>query len=121
ITGMVADPNGHLWLNGSRGLVRLESGPLRAALRSGQPVTPRLFDAIDGMPGIALQSGPIATAVLADDGLLWLATNQGLAWLDTTRSHVNAMAPSVRIGEVLYGSMHAPLRDGVRLPAGTSQ
>ncbi|MDT3454246.1 two-component regulator propeller domain-containing protein [Stenotrophomonas pavanii] len=121
ITGMVADPNGHLWLNGSRGLVRLESGPLRAALRSGQPVTPRLFDAIDGMPGIALQSGPIATAVLADDGLLWLATNQGLAWLDTTRSHVNAMAPSVRIGEVLYGSMHAPLRDGLRLPAGTSQ
>ena len=36
--------------------------------------------------------------VLADDGLLWLATNQGLAWLDTTRSHVNTMAPSVRIG-----------------------
>ncbi|WP_439448477.1 sensor histidine kinase [Stenotrophomonas sp. ATs4] len=121
ITGMVADPNGHLWFNGSRGLVRMESGLLRRALRSGLPVTPRLFDAIDGMPGIALQSGPIATATLADDGLLWLATNQGLAWLDTTHSHVNTMAPSVRIGEVLYGSKHEPLRDGLRLPAGTSQ
>lgn len=121
ITGMVADPNGHLWFNGSRGLVRMESGQLRRALRSGLPVTPRLFDAIDGMPGIALQSGPIATATLADDGLLWLATNQGLAWLDTTRSHVNSMAPSVRIGDVLYGSKHEPLRDGLRLPAGTSQ
>lgn len=121
ITGMVADPNGHLWFNGSRGLVRMESGQLHRALRSGLPVTPRLFDAIDGMPGIALQSGPIATATLADDGLLWLATNQGLAWLDTTRSHVNSMAPSVRIGEVLYGSKHEPLRDGLRLPAGTSQ
>lgn len=121
ITGMVADANGHLWLNGSRGLVRMESGLLRRALRSGLPVTPRLFDAIDGMPGIALQSGPIATAALADDGLLWLATNQGLAWLDTTRSHVNKMVPSVRIGEVLYGSEHEPLRDGLRLPAGTSQ
>lgn len=121
ITGMVADANGHLWLNGSRGLVRMESGLLRRALRSGLPVTPRLFDAIDGMPGIALQSGPIATAALADDGLLWLATNQGLAWLDTTRSHVNAMPPSVRIGDVLYGSKHEPLRDGLRLPAGTSQ
>ncbi|RXY82747.1 histidine kinase, partial [Salmonella sp. 3DZ2-4SM] len=52
---------------------------------------------------------------------LWLATNQGLAWLDTTRSHVNTMAPSVRIGDVLYGSEHQPLRDGLRLPAGTSQ
>ncbi|WP_313297508.1 triple tyrosine motif-containing protein [Stenotrophomonas sp.] len=121
ITGMVADANGHLWLNGSRGLVRMESGLLRRALRSGLPVTPRLFDAIDGMPGIALQSGPIATAALADDGLLWLATNQGLAWLDTTRSHVNSMPPSVRIGEVLYGSEHEPLHDGLRLPAGTSQ
>lgn len=121
ITGMVADPNGHLWFNGSRGLVRLGSDELRRTLRTGLPVTPRLFDAVDGMPGIALQSGPIATATLADDGLLWLATNQGLAWLDTTRSHVNTMAPSVRIGEVLYGSEHEPLRDGLRLPAGTSQ
>ncbi|HEL4266933.1 TPA: histidine kinase [Stenotrophomonas maltophilia] len=121
ITGMVADPNGHLWFNGSRGLVRLGSDQLRRTLRTGLPVTPRLFDAVDGMPGIALQSGPIATATLADDGLLWLATNQGLAWLDTTRSHVNTMAPSVRIGEVLYGSEHEPLRDGLRLPAGTSQ
>lgn len=121
ITGMVADARGHLWLNGSRGLVRLQSSQLRRALRTGMQVTPRLFDAVDGMPGIALQSGPIATATLADDGLLWLATNQGLAWLDTTRSHVNMMAPSVRIGEVLYGSAHQPLRDGLRLPAGTSQ
>ncbi|HEL2979312.1 TPA: histidine kinase [Stenotrophomonas maltophilia] len=121
ITGMVADAHGHLWLNGSRGLVRLESSLLRRALRSGSQVAPRLFDAVDGMPGIALQSGPISTAVLADDGLLWLATNQGLAWLDTHRSHVNAMAPSVRIGDVLYGSEQEPLRDGLRLPAGTSQ
>ncbi|KAG1396520.1 hypothetical protein G6F59_013791 [Rhizopus arrhizus] len=121
ITGMVADARGHLWLNGSRGLVRLRSNQLRRALRTGIQVTPRLFDAVDGMPGIALQSGPIATAALADDGLLWLATNQGLAWLDTTRSHVNMMAPSVRIGEVLYGSAHQPLHDGLRLPAGTSQ
>ncbi|MCI1145295.1 sensor histidine kinase [Stenotrophomonas muris] len=121
ITGMVADANGYLWLNGSRGLVRLGSDQLRRALRSRQPVTPRLFDAVDGMPGIALQSGPIATTALASDGLLWLATNQGLAWLDTTRSHVNTMAPSVRIGDVLYGSEHQPLRDGLRLPAGTSQ
>ncbi|HFK2921493.1 TPA: two-component regulator propeller domain-containing protein [Stenotrophomonas maltophilia] len=121
ITGMVADIRGHLWLNGSRGLVRLQSAQLRRALRTGLPVTPRLFDAVDGMPGIALQSGPISTAVLASDGLLWLATNQGLAWLDTTRSHVNTMAPSVRIGDVLYGSQQQPLHDGLRLPAGTSQ
>ncbi len=121
ITGMVADARGHLWLNGSRGLVRLQSSQLRRALPAGLQVTPRLFDAVDGMPGIALQSGPISTAALAGDGLLWLATNQGLAWLDTTRTHVNTTPPSVRIGDVLYGSEQQPLRDGLRLPAGTSQ
>jgi signal transduction histidine kinase/ligand-binding sensor domain-containing protein len=121
ITGMVADAQGRLWLNGSRGLVRLDSAHLRHALRAGLPVTPRLFDAVDGMPGVALQSGPISTAVLAGDGLLWLATNQGLAWLDTTHAHVNSMAPSVRIGDVLYGNVHEPLRDNMRLPAGTTQ
>lgn len=121
ITGMVVDGHGLLWLNGSRGLLRLDSTALREALARGQPVTPRLFDAVDGMPGIALQSGPIATAVLAGDGLLWLATNQGLAWLDTTQAHVNTMAPSVRIGDVLYGNLQQPLIDGLQLPAGTTQ
>ena len=121
ITGMVADANGLLWLNGSRGLVRLQVATLRSALRNDQAIAPRLFDAVDGMPGIALQSGPIPTAVLAADGLLWLATNQGLAWLDTRQSHINTMAPGVRIGDVLYGSTQAPLQEGLRLPAGTTQ
>lgn len=121
ITGMVADPHGRLWLNGSRGLVRLDRTALRDAVLRHQPVAPRLFDAVDGMPGIALQSGPIPTAVLAADGLLWLATNQGLAWLDTSAAHVNSRPPGVRIGDVLYGATQAPLVDGLRLPAGTTQ
>ena len=121
ITGMVADSHGRLWLNGSRGLARLDRAALRTAVLSRRPVAPRLFDAVDGMPGIALQSGPISTAVLADDGLLWLATNQGLAWLDTNAGHVNTLAPGVRIGNVLYGATQAPLVDGLSLPAGTTQ
>ncbi|WP_416057299.1 triple tyrosine motif-containing protein [Stenotrophomonas maltophilia] len=121
ITGIVADAHGRLWLNGSRGLVRMDTETLRSAVRSGQPVVPRLFDAVDGMPGIALQSGPMPTAVLAADGLLWLATNQGLAWLDTAAAQINTQAPGVRIGDVLYGATQTPLVDGLRLPAGTTQ
>ncbi|AWH25605.1 sensor histidine kinase [Stenotrophomonas sp. YAU14D1_LEIMI4_1] len=121
ITGIVVDGRGRVWLNGSRGLVRLQETTLRSALLQGTPLSPRLFDAVDGMPGIALQSGPIPTAVLAADGLLWLATNQGLAWLDTTRNHIDTQAPGVRIGDVLYGDTHQPLTEGLQLPAGTTQ
>jgi len=121
VTGIVADPAGVLWLHGSRGLLRVDRHALAQVVAAGTPVTARLFDDVDGMPGIALQSGPVPTAVLAADGLLWLATNQGLAWLDTRLSHRSLFAPGVRIGEISYGNRHQPLLDGMVLPAGTTQ
>lgn len=121
ITGIAGEATGTRWLNGSRGLLRTDAEALRMAAASARPLSPRLFDDADGMPGIALQSSPAATAMLADDGLLWLATNQGLAWLDTALPHRNERAPDVRIGEVSFDGQHAPLHDGLRLPAGTDQ
>ena len=121
ITGIAGESTGTRWLNGSRGLLRTDAGALQAAAADARILSPRLFDDADGMPGIALQSSPTATAMLADDGLLWLATNQGLAWLDTRLPHRNERAPDVRIGEVSFDRQHEPLRDGLRLPAGTDQ
>jgi len=121
ITGIAGEPSGTRWLNGSRGLLRTSATALRTAGAAAQPLSPRLFDDTDGLPGIALQSTPTSTAVLADDGLLWLATNQGLAWLDTRLPHRNERAPDVRIGEAWYDGMHAPLHDDLVLPAGTDQ
>ena len=121
ITGIVIDPDQQLWLNGGRGLVRLDLADAIASARTGNAVSPRLFDDVDGMPGIALQSGPIPTAQLSTDGLLWLATNQGLAWLDTTRPHRTRTAPSARIGDVHFGDGSLPLRDDTVIPAGITQ
>jgi len=121
ITGIVIDPDQQLWLNGGRGLVRLDLAAAIASARTGTPVSPRLFDDVDGMPGIALQSGPIPTAQLSADGVLWLATNQGLAWLDTTRLHRSRTAPRARIGDVHYGDGSMPLREGTAIPAGITQ
>jgi len=121
ITGIVIDPDQQLWLNGGRGLVRLDLADAIASARTGNMVSPRLFDDVDGMPGIALQSGPIPTAQLSDDGLLWLATNQGLAWLDLTDQHRSRAAPGARIGDVRFGDEALPLRDGTLVPAGITQ
>lgn len=121
ITGIAGDASGTRWLNGSRGLLRVDADKLHEAARSATPLSPRLFDDADGMPGIALQSSPTSTAALADDGLLWLATNQGLAWLDTRLPHLNDRAPDVRIGDVSFDRQQQPLQEGLQLPAGTDQ
>lgn len=121
ITGIVVDHQQQLWLNGSRGLLRLDLSQAKISARNGSTVSPRLFDDVDGMPGVALQSGPISTAQLSADGLLWLGTNQGLAWLDTSKPNRTRSAPATNIGGIHFGDQHLPLQDGMRLPAGTTQ
>ncbi|MCC7633921.1 sensor histidine kinase [Stenotrophomonas rhizophila] len=121
ITGIVRDRAGRYWLNGSRGLARIDAAGLEQALRQATPVQLRLFDTADGMPGIAAQTTPVPSAVLAADGLLWLSTNQGLAWLDTQAAQRSAAAPLPRIGNIAHGRQQQPLRDGLLLPAGTTQ
>lgn len=121
ITGIARDRRGHYWFNGSRGLVRADAATLERAIDAGEETAPRLYDTADGMPGIATQATPVSSAVLAADGLLWVATNQGLAWLDTLLDHPNAPPLLPHVDTVTYGRRQQPLRDGLQLPAGTAQ
>ncbi|MEG2804822.1 triple tyrosine motif-containing protein, partial [Stenotrophomonas sp.] len=121
ITGIVRDGAGQLWLNGSRGLVRIAADTLAQAALAGTAVEPRLFDTADGMPGIAVQTTPVPSAMLAADGLLWLSTNQGLAWVDTRAEPPRAPPPVPHIGNVSYGDRQQPLHEGSVLPPGTTQ
>ena len=121
ITGIVVDRSRQLWLNGGRGLVRLDLSVALESATQGGVVSPRLFDDVDGMPGVALQSGPLPTAQLSPDGLLWLGTNQGLAWLDTLKPNRSRSAPVTTIGNIHYGDEQQPPADGATLPAGITQ
>ncbi len=121
ITGIVVDRSRQLWLNGGRGLVRLDLSTALESATQGIVVSPRLFDDVDGMPGVALQSGPLPTAQLSPDGLLWLGTNQGLAWLDTLKPNRSRSAPVTSIGNIHYGDEQEPLADGATIPAGITQ
>lgn len=121
ITGIVADAEGARWFNGSRGLLRIDAAELTTATLAQASISPRLFDSADGMPGIALQASPLPSAALGPDGVLWLATNQGLAWLDTRRVLHNALPPLPSIGAVTVGERQLPLDEGLALPPGTTQ
>ncbi len=121
ITGIARDRHERLWFNGGRGLLRVGVEALRAAVADGTALDgTRLYDAVDGLPGIAMQAHPTATVALADDGLLWLVTNQGLAWLDTRQADSLA-PPKVFISDITIGDSRLPYRDGLVLPEGTRQ
>ncbi|SOD52955.1 sensor histidine kinase [Pseudoxanthomonas wuyuanensis] len=106
ITGIAETPEGDLWLNGNRGAVRIAATELRRAVtESGYEPLYTLFDAQDGLPGIAVQSHAVSTIIRTDNGLLWFATNQGAAWIDPTRIHRNPRPPMVSIRSLAADGM----------------
>ena len=110
ITGIVETPEGDLWLNGSLGVVRIGMAEFKRALAEpGYEPAYSLFDAQNGLPGIAVQSNPVSTIVRAGNGLLWFATNQGAAWIDPARIHRNPWPPKVSIRSLeADGTVHVP-------------
>lgn len=120
ITGIVQDRHGTLWLNGNRGVVQIAQRALLQSVQSGV-VSPalRLYDIMDGLPGVAQQATPVPTAIAADDGLLWFTTNQGLAWLDPEQTYRNPTAPEVFITDVVADDRPYPRTAGLRLPKWT--
>ncbi|HCH0556746.1 TPA: hypothetical protein NKO30_006881 [Pseudomonas aeruginosa] len=122
VSGIVRQGTGDLWLYGLRGLVRITPGDLRRSAATGLPLDrARVFDAIDGLPGVALQANAAPTLALGHDGVLWMASNQGLAWLDVNAIARNPVAPQVRLGEVVAGQGRQPLVDGLVLPKRTRE
>ncbi len=117
VTGIVQDAAGGVWLNGNRGVVHLSQHALTQSVQAGLPAPSlRLYDTMDGLPGIAQQATPVPSALAAADGLLWFATNQGLAWLDPSQTYRNPTAPTVAITEVVANDRPYPLQAALRLP-----
>ena len=121
ITGIVRSARGDLWLNGIRGVLQVRAEDW-ARLRD-QPMSPlnyRLYDFNDGLPGVALQSQITATASVDRMGRIWLATNQGPAYIDPSRLQTNTLAPPVAIEALSSAGRHFPLA-GAELPEGTTE
>ena len=97
VTGILESDEGFLWFNGSRGVVRMAGDSLAQALAEpARAPTYVLFDQSDGLPGVALQTKPTASAANAD-GLFWFSTNGGMALIDPERVRINARPPDVHV------------------------
>jgi signal transduction histidine kinase/ligand-binding sensor domain-containing protein len=120
VTGIAEDRHGQLWLNGNMGVVKINRKALTEAMWSGTPSVPaELFNALDGLPGIAEQASMLPTALAAADGLLWFSTNQGLAWIDPDAMQRNLLPPQVFIRALSGNDAAVPLSDHPTLDRGT--
>jgi signal transduction histidine kinase/streptogramin lyase len=121
ISGIVEDVNQNLWVNGTRGIIRIMTSELELALADPEHAPEyTLFDAEDGLPGVALQAIATSTAARSNDGLLWFSTNQGIAMLDPGLIASNALAPPVMVLSVTADGKAFPATRGVSLPQHTS-
>jgi len=97
VSGIVATPDGALWMNGANGIVRLSADEVRRALAvapdDGRRPTGRRFGLDDGLSGRAEQSWPLRTAARTPDGLLWFALSNGVVRIDPARLPQGDVAP----------------------------
>lgn len=122
ITGIAESEDGELWLNGAVGVSRIGRRQLDAALGAADTtLQAAYYGAADGLPGLAVQANRSGTAARDGDGLVWLATSQGLAWIDTRRLQRNPWPPQVFVRALYANEQPLPLDAPLRLPKGTTR
>jgi len=122
ITGIAETDDGALWFNGAAGVARLPRGELDAALGDAAvALHPTYYDAADGLPGVAVQASLGSTAARDGDGVVWLATSQGLAWIDSRHLRRNPWPPQVFVRALSANEQPMPLRAALALPKGTTR
>ena len=119
VSGIVADSAENVWLNTALGIVRLPADEIARALAdTSHRIVAELFDYHDGLDGASPQLRPVPSAVAADDGLLWFATNNSVVWIDPQHIRRNAVPPPVQVLALDTVDGSWPLRSAA-LPVGT--
>lgn len=77
------------------------------------------FDAHDGLLGAASQLRPMPSLVLAEDGLLWMATANRINWIDPAQISRNPVPPAVLVQDLVIGEQRYSPLPGLTLPKST--
>jgi signal transduction histidine kinase/ligand-binding sensor domain-containing protein len=121
ISGVLATPQGDVWLNTGKGVVRIGNAELAAGMQQSEDAPPyRLFDYRDGLPGIAVQAAMLPTAATDGQGRFWFLTNQGPAWIDPRKVASHPLAPPVIVQGVIADGRRYATDTPIHLPKGTT-
>ena len=120
VNGMIRLKDGTLWLNGHEGAVRITAEELNHGVEDPDyRMLVASYGEESGMPGIAQDNRPVPSLIRGNDGRLWFADSEGIAWLDPSTIPADSERPTVAIRSVTAaGHIYQP--DGpITLPAGT--
>jgi signal transduction histidine kinase/ligand-binding sensor domain-containing protein len=102
ISGVVVTKNGDFWLNQAAGVAHIPAAEIASRTKDlKHKLQYEIFDFRDGVPGSATTTEPLPSAVIADDGRIWMNGSNGTHWLDPARIYRNSVPPPVSI-EAIY-------------------
>lgn len=121
---MAVGRGGYAWIGTNKGIVHLSFADLRRAADGRLArVSPDVFTALDGMASAQSNGASGPTTLLRRDGSIWIATAEGVAFVDPRRvAHFRFMAPpQVAIESVEADGRPVSAAPGgaITLPAGT--
>ncbi len=123
VSGIGELPDGDLWLNTAQGAVHIDAAEIRKlGTDASHPVAHTVLNALDGMPSGPISVRPLPTLVVGEDGRVWFATGDGVAWTDPVHRSRNTNIPTVYVKTVQADGMNHDaftLRGALRLPAKT--
>jgi signal transduction histidine kinase/ligand-binding sensor domain-containing protein len=109
VAQIIADEEGTLWLGTNGGIARVSRPELeRHSAGSLARVTAQVYDESEGLPTRALSGGSQAGACRTPDGLLWFATDRGLARIDPKVSPPVEPLPPVIIETIRIDGIETP-------------
>lgn len=118
ITGVLFAQDGSLWVHALKGVIGIPGDAVAmAAAHPETPISYRLFDAADGVVGVAGQAIPLPSGTMGTDGRLWFSTSSGVLWVDPSRLIARGPVPSINIGPVTVDGKPVATSNEARLPA----
>ena len=109
VAQMIEDESGALWLGTNGGIARVGQAELERFAAGGiERVSAEVFDLSEGLTTRALSGGSQAGAGRTRDGLLWFATDRGLARIDPRISPPVAPLPPVIIETIRIDGVEVP-------------
>ena len=119
---IVEDDEGYLWLGSNQGLSRLRLESAKAYLEGRlDRLTPALYGRKDGLKTQEMNGGTQPSAIRSQDGRLWFATMEGVAFTRPTHLRPNPVPPPVNLLSFTVDGDSLSLDGEPRAPAGSKR